>query len=356
MPLTMPKKDKIIVIIPSYNSRSYWDDLLPNLVKEHYDDFDLEILVVDNNSHDDSVRYIESHYPQIKVIVNSTNLGYVGANNVGYQYACQQQADFIYLLNQDTVIKPGFLQPLYTYAKEHKVGCLQSKILLWTPDQPARINSLGNAIHYLGFGYSTGNNELDDNKQTVSKITYPSGAGVLVSMEALETLGYLFDDTMFMYLEDLDLGWSLRLLGYDSYLIPESIIYHKYEFDKTFKHVYWFERNRLWVMFKNYKLLTIILLLPALVLMELGQLLFASKNHYLNQKFKSYSWLIDSDQWDILLARRKKIQTQRKINDRQATSNFSGQILFQPLASPLLKVANFFFNFYWQIVKLFIIW
>ena len=62
---------------------------------------------------------------------------------------------------------------------------------------------------------------------------------------------------MFMYLEDLDLGWSLNLLGYDNYIIPESIIYHKYEFKKGIKQIYWFERNRLWIILKNYKLKTL---------------------------------------------------------------------------------------------------
>lgn len=352
----MPKRDKVIVIIPSYNSRKYWDDLLPTLTKEKYEDFDWEILVVDNNSSDDSVSYLEQHYPEIKVIVNKKNLGYVGANNVGYEYAQSIGADFIYLLNQDTVIEPGFLQPLYNFAKEHKFGSLQSKIRIWSPDNSPLINSLGNDIHYLGFGYATHCEEVDDNKQEVSKINYASGAGVFISMSALSELGYLFDDTMFMYLEDLDLGWSLRLLGYDNYLIPQSIIYHKYEFDRTFKQVYWFERNRLWVSLKNYKLLTILLLFPAWLVMEIGQWIFAVKNKYWREKLKAYQWLIDYEQWEIFFSRRRNIQTKRKVNDREICRRFTGKILFQPLENTALKIANIVFNAYWQIVRILIIW
>ena len=109
-------------------------------------------------------------------------------------------------------------------------------------------------------------------------------------------------------------------------------------------------------MLKNYKLWTIILLLPAWLIMELGQWAFAIKNKYWRDKLKSYHWLIDANQWDILLAKRKNIQTKRKINDREVSRNFSGKILFQPLANIALKIANIFFNTYWQVIKILIIW
>ena len=95
----MPKKNKIIIIIPSYNGQQYWPDLLPTLIKEDYFDFDLEIVVVDNNSSDNSADYIESKYPTITVIRNKENTGYVGANNIGYDYAKSKNADFIYAKN-----------------------------------------------------------------------------------------------------------------------------------------------------------------------------------------------------------------------------------------------------------------
>ena len=73
MQSSMSKKNKVIVIIPSYNGQSYWPDLLPTLVQENYPDFDLEIVVVDNNSSDNSADYIEGKYPQITVIRNKKN-------------------------------------------------------------------------------------------------------------------------------------------------------------------------------------------------------------------------------------------------------------------------------------------
>jgi GT2 family glycosyltransferase len=350
----MSKKNKILVIIVSYNGKEYWPELMPTLLEEKYQDVDVEILVVDNNSTDGSVAYINRSYPGVKVTASEKNLGFVGANNIGYKYAKANDFDYIYLLNQDTVVTNGFLRPLYEFAKENKIGSLQSKLLLYSYKD--KINTIGNAIHFLGFGYSKGCNEIDKNNQKISKINYASGAGVFISMEALADQGYLFDETMFMYLEDLDLGWSLNMLGYDNYLIPDSIVYHKYEFNRGMRQYAWFERNRLWVMLKNYKLATLILIFPAWFIMELGQLAFALVNKRFWQKIKAYAFLFSPRQMNLLIKKRKYIQNKRIRSDRQVVSKFTGLILFQPLNMILLKLANIFFFVYWQIIKLFIFW
>jgi GT2 family glycosyltransferase len=350
----MPKKNKIIIIIAAYNAKDYWADLVPTLLEEQYQDIDVEILVVDNHSSDGSVADLARTYPGVKVIRNESNLGFVGANNIGYQYAKERGAKYIYLLNQDTVVTNGFLRPLYDFAEENKIGSLQSKLRLWSDKN--KINTIGNAIHYLGFGYGRDANKTDNNKQKISKINYASGAGVFISMEALDDLGYLFDETMFMYLEDLDLGWSLGMLGYDNYLIPSSIIYHKYEFNRSMKQFAWFERNRLWIMLKNYKLFTLILIFPAWFIMEFGQILFAIINKRFLQKLKSYSFLFSPKQIKLLMEKRKYIQNKRVRTDRQIVSKFTGLILFQPLDMLALKIANIFFFVYWQIIRLFIFW
>lgn len=360
----MSKRNKIFVIIAAYNGRQYWPELMPLLSQEHYSDFDLEILVVDNHSGDDTIAYLHEHFPRVTVIANQENLGFVGANNAGYEYAKKQSADYIYLLNQDTVVKPGWLQPLYDFARTHKFGSLQSKLLLW-PDT-GRINTLGNAIHFLGFGYGLYSGRPDRKSADIKQINYASGAGVFLSMKVIASLDgpsnpqgeprSLFDETMFMYLEDLDLGWSLSLLGYDSYLIPNSIIYHKYDFNRSMKNYYWFERNRLWIMLKNYKWQTLLLIFPAWLIMEVGQLFYALWHRRFWQKIKSYFWLLSSRQRQILKFKRRQIQVMRVRSDRQVVGKFTGLILFQELSSPLLDVANVFFYIYWTLVKYFIFW
>ena len=353
----MFEKDKVIIIIPSYNGKEYFYGLMPLLVEEKYNDFSLEILVVDNNSTDGSVEFLKENYPRVKIIENKENIGYVGANNIGYKYAKKKKAKYIYLLNQDTVITPDFLQPLYNYADKNEFGSLQSKILLWEPEKKGedKINSLGNIIHFLGFGYTDQCYEIDKKDQKIKKINYSSGAGVFFSMKVLNEFGGLFDETMFMYYEDLDLGWSLNILGYDNILIPESIIYHKYEFSKDGGLKYWMERNRLWVILKNYKLSTLILIFPAFIIMEIAQLFYSIINKYFIHKLRSYSFLLSKKQLKVLKEKRNNIQSKRKRSDRKIFNTFSGKIVFQPVNSQALQISNFFFNIYFSLIKLIII-
>jgi len=350
----MSKKNKILIVIVSYNGKEYWADLMPTLLEEKYQDVDVDVLVVDNHSSDGSAADLARNYPGVKIIANEKNLGFVGANNLAYKYAQKNNVDYIYLLNQDTVVTNGFLRPLYDFAKENKFGSLQSKLRLW-PDKD-RINTIGNAIHFLGFGYGRDANKIDNNNQKISKINYASGAGVFLSMKALDDLGYLFDETMFMYLEDLDLGWSLNMLAYDNYLIPNSVIYHKYEFKRSMRQFSWFERNRLWIMLKNYKIATLILIFPAWFIMELGQIFFAIINKRVVDKIKAYSFLFSAKQMHLLAKKRKYIQSKRRRNDKRVIRDFTGLILFQPLDMLALKMANVFFFLYWRFIKLFIFW
>jgi len=350
----MIKKDKVLIIITSYNAAQYWPDLLPALAAEKYPDFDLGVLVVDNNSSDESVSYIKNNFGSIKLIENKENIGFVGANNVGYQYARQTGVDYIVLLNQDTVITPGFLQPLYDFAQQREFGSLQSRLLLW-PEKD-KINTLGNAIHYLGFGYGLSSGQPNREDIKIQKINYASGACVFLSMKVLAKLPDLFDPSMFLYLEDLDLGWQLQLMGYDNYLIPSSIVYHKYSFNRSMKMYYWFERNRLWVMLKNYKIATLLLIFPAWLLMEVGQILFAFFQGRLLAKLKSYDWLFSSQLRQKMLTGRKFIQQHRLRTDRQVARYFCGKIEFQPLDSLALRISNIFFSAYWTIIKRLIFW
>ena len=346
-------KNKVIIIIPSYNGIEYFYDLLPSLANEKYNDFDLEIVIVDNNSTDKSIEYVEKNYPQFTLIKNKENSGYVGANNIGYEYAKKNNVDYIYLLNQDTIIENGFLQPLYNFAKKNKFGSLQSKLRLY-PDKE-KINSLGNIIHYLGYGYTNKCYQLDTNDYKIKKINYSSGAGVFIPMKVLEDLGYLFDETMFMYFEDLDLGWSLNILGYDNYIIPDSIIYHKYKISKNISLRYWFERNRLWVILKNYRISTLILIFPAFFFMEIVQILYSIKNKYFIQKLKAYSFLFNSKELKRLKKKRRYIQKKRKRSDKDIFKTFSGKIVYQEVNGLALQIGNFFFNIYFKIIKLIII-
>lgn len=354
---------KVGVIIVSYNSQPYLDGLFSSLASVTYDNF--EIIFINNASPDDSCQYVREkflpRFSNLTIINSEKNNGFAGGNNIGLKYLAEKDFDFAYLLNQDTEVEPDFLEKAVAAAGEG-VGSVQSLIYLYGPER--KLNSLSNAIHFLGFGYCLGYGWSEEKaKRYIAdwrardgglNIAYASGAGVLYNMKALAKTGF-FEEDYFMYHEDLDLGWRLRLAGYKNVLSPESVIYHKYEFSKSIKKYYWMERNRYITIFKNYSAWTLAIIVPALILMEAGLFVFALFSGWRGEKLRVYGYLLQPQNWRRIASGRRKIKELRKISDRRVAQNFTGKILFQDMDNWILrKIANPFFDFYWKITKLFL--
>lgn len=347
----------IPILIVNYNGRAYLEECLTSLASA--EDTPRHIVyIVDNASKDDSVAYLRENWPDVRLILSGTNLGFAGGNNLGWQVIKREihGVQYIMLLNQDTVVDRNFLRPLMTVLDaEPTVGAVQPLLLL----HPARdrINSLGNVIHLLGFGYSSSNNAPVAGASLVRKqINYASGAAVLLRVRAIDRVG-LFDDFMFMYLEDLDLGWRLSLAGWESMLVPDSIIYHKYEFRRGMRQYYYFERNRLWIIFKNYKLPTLLLLLPLAIGMEIGQVVRAAMTGTFMAKLRGYAYFFSVEHLKVFHRDRRAVQHGRIKTDREMLSAFSGHIDFQPLQGPLLRyIVNPVCETYLRILRLIVIW
>jgi GT2 family glycosyltransferase len=345
---------KVLIVILSFNAADFLRDCLSSLTKITYPKDKFEILVIDNASTDNSVEYLKKNWVEIKLIINKRNLGFAAGNNIGMQYAIDNKFDYVYLLNQDRVVKPDFLEKaIEIEEKEEKIGGIQSKLLLY--QEKGKINSIGNEIHYLGFAFA-GGYQLPDSEMETKEITYPSGASVLLKTKVLKEVG-LFNEEFFAYHEDVDLGWRLWLAGYQVMLAPKSVVYHKYEFSRSIKKYYFMERNRYLTMVQNYKLATLLLVTPACLLMELGLLLFSFINGFWLEKLKAYGYFLKPKSWVRLLKTRQEIQNQRKIKDKDIIKRFVGKIEFQDIQNPLLKyIGNPLFNLYWQVVKNLIWW
>lgn len=345
---------KVAIIILSYNGRQYLPDCLSSLAKINYPKDNFKIIIIDNASNDGSVDYIKENFPEITLIANEKNLGFAGGNNVGINYAISQGFDYIYLLNQDTVVKADFLKEAVKVAEsDDKIAAVQSKLLYFS--NKGKINSWGNEIHFLGFGWTGGNLEDDKIKQN-QEITYASGAASLWKIEALKEIG-LFDEKLFAYHEDLDLCWRARLMGYKIMLAAGSVVYHKYEFSRSIKKYYFMERNRYIVMLQNYKWPTLFLIGPVMDLMEIGLFLFSLKSGWWREKIKVYKYLFQGKNLEKIFATRRKIQKERKVKDKEIVKHFVGEIKNQEIKNPFLDYfANPLFNLYWQIVKSIIWW
>ncbi|MFA6227942.1 MAG: glycosyltransferase family 2 protein [Patescibacteria group bacterium] len=344
---------KIVIGIVTYNSRHKIVDCLNSVNRQNYQRELVQVVVVDNNSHDSTKEYLAEAWPQVTVIANDENLGFATANNQIYAWA-KDQADYLVLLNDDTIVEPNWLIRLANAASgDETIAAAQSKLLLY-PEKNL-INSLGNSIQFLGFAFCDHYREPDSHATTaLFDLPYASGAAVLLKLSALQEIG-LFDEKLFMYHEDVDLGWRLRLLGYRAVLDPLSVVYHKYNYSKAKYKFYYMDRNRWIVLLKNYRLATIIVLAPMLLVMELGITAFSIKNDWFKEKLKGWSWLLSN--FGYIMGERRKIQDLRRVSDREILSLFVGPITNQEVENKLLAwVANPLLEVYFLLVRLIVFW
>jgi len=346
---------KITIVIATLNGRNYLPECLSSIAQQHYPQNLIKVVVIDNGSFDSTVGYLRENYPEVKLITNHHNAGFARANNQGYFLARKAKSDYLFLLNQDAVLEKNCLRRLVELAESGKdIAAVQPKILL-DPEKQL-INSFGNNIQYLGFGFCNFYRHRDNLELTAPmELAYASGAALLLKMPALAKTG-LFDENLFAYHEDLDLGWRLRLAGYSVWLDPLAVAWHKYTFSKAKYKFYYLERNRWKVILQNYKLATLILFLPPLLLMEISMFFYALLSGWLAEKIRGYGWLllhIPTILWQRLAMQYRF----RKVKDREILRLFTGMIKSEELQNPLLVyIANPLLAVYFWLVRKIIFW
>jgi len=348
-------KPVAVIISPNYQhyAKTYLADCLHSLEKQTFQHFD--ILLVDNESSDESYAFLQAVAPKAYILRCPDNKGFAGGNNLALKEIIKAEYQFVFLINMDTISDPHCLQILLDVSASHKqVGAVQARLMLHP--QTDLVNSLGNETHFLGFGYSRGYQKTyvpSDNY--IHEIAYPSGAAVLLRIEALRKVG-IFDEEMWMYNEDQDLGWRLWLAGYPCLIAPEAIVYHKYEFSRSIQKYYWMDRNRIITIIKNYHYITLLLIAPAFIVMEIGLAVFALQSGWFKEKLKVWQYFMSLKNWTAIVQKRQQIQTSRKTSERKIVSLITGKIWYQEIGSWKLRIANPFFQLYWWLVKKVIIW
>lgn len=344
---------KVAIIILNYNGLRFLPDCLSSVFKTEFPQEKFEVFFVDNASKDDSADWVKKHYHQCRLVLNKKNLGFAEGNNVAMREAISQNFKYIVLLNNDTVVEPDWLSELaQTAESDKKIGAVQSLLLDYS--EPENINTAGNKLHYLGFGWAGHYKEkLRNYKLEIRNfgIGYASGAAVLYKAEALKKTG-IFDSDFFLYHEDLDLGWRLRLAGYKIVLAQDSVVYHKYSFSRNKNKYYFMERNRWVVLLSNYKIETLLLFLPALIIMEIIVLIFSIMQNSFLLKLKSYVSIVKFI--PKILKRREAIAKFRQVQDKEVLKYSVGQIENQELSqykNLLDKVINPFFKWYLKTVR-----
>lgn len=341
---------KLAVIIVCYNEKHYLDECMGSLLKQSYNGFD--IFLVDNNSTDGSVDFVKKKYKSVKIIRNRENLGFAAANNIAMRKIFRTGYDLCFLTNPDTKSDKDLIKNLIkTYRKKSlvgKIGVVQPLILLY--DNKELINSYGNPIHFLGFGYAGGYMQNKKVVNTDKRIISAAGAS-LITKDFFEDTGG-FDETFFMYCEDQNMCWRGLLLGYKYYLSHKAVFYHKYKFNKNKKKLFFFERNRLMMLFENYSIKTIILLLPIFVVNELLMIIYSLFNGWFRLKILSYFSFIKN--FRAVIINRKDIQTRRVVSDKTIFRQMICELNFGVITNSLFVPLNFLYRVYFNLVKLFV--
>ena len=235
------------VIILNYNAGKLLLDCVESIKKSTYNN--LEILVVDNISSDNSQNICKDKFPDIKLIQNEKNFGYCEGNNIGIRNA---KGEFIVILNPDTTVDTRWLNELFFAYEKYGEGLYQPKHL--SMKEKSIFMSAGNMMNVFGFGYAREKGKKDVNQfNMIEQIGYASGTCLFAPNSVFKKVG-LLDSFIFLYHDDLDLGWRSAQLGIKSYYVPSSVIYHaeSYLLGWGSEKFFWLERNRKYCLQTHY--------------------------------------------------------------------------------------------------------
>ena len=210
---------KVTIVIPNYNGIKYIRDCMDSLYKQ--EDISFEILVVDNGSKDGSLEILKTEYVDAKVIALEENTGFCHAVNVGIQ---NSGTPYVILLNNDTVVKPGFVEALQEAIEESERIFSVSSMMLSMADE-SRIDDAGDGYSMLGWAYARGKGKPAARYEKRAKVFAACGGAAIYRKEVFEKIGY-FDENHFAYLEDIDIGYRARIHGYRNAYEPKAKVIH----------------------------------------------------------------------------------------------------------------------------------
>jgi GT2 family glycosyltransferase len=248
--MQFPDNPLVSIIILNFNQLPVTCEFLESTKKLSYKNY--EIILVDNASKENPTAHIATNYPDVKLIVNDTNLGFTGGNNVGIKAA---KGDYVFVVNNDTEVTEDLLERLLEpFYEDPSIGVTSPKI---------RYFHHPNIIQYAGFteitpitgrNKSIGDKEEDKGQyDTPGYTAYAHGAAMLLKREVIEKVG-VFADIFFIYYEELDWSARIRRGGYNIYYQPKALIYHKESITmgkESALKAYYHNRNRILFMRRN---------------------------------------------------------------------------------------------------------
>lgn len=228
---------KVIIGILNWNGLDDTKECLSSLRKINKEGLNIELVVVDNASTDNSVNELKKE--KVTLLLNKVNKGYAGGNNTALSYAISKKADYVCVLNNDTVVDKNFLINLVNSAEEKKDGGAFSPLIYFAKGyefhkEKYSFSMKGKVIWYGGGKIDWKNvlasnahvDEVDKGKLIETETDFTTGACVLFRIDAIRKVG-TFGEKYFLYLEDVDISVRMKRMGWKSYFVPKSKIWHK---------------------------------------------------------------------------------------------------------------------------------
>ncbi len=262
----MEKLPKVAVVILCWNGKSFLEEFLPHLLQTTYPN--VEYVVADNASTDDSVAFVKEHYPQITLLEADENTGFAEGYNVALK---QVEADIYVLLNQDVEVTPGWIEPVVKMMQgDPTIGAVQPKLRAQLEKEKFEYaGAAGGHLDSFGYAFTKGRVfwDIEDDKGQYDKeaeLVWATGACMFVRAKLYHRFGGL-DGDFFAHMEEIDLCWRMKNAGYRIMLCPDSTTYHvgggSLSYGSPMK-TYLNFRNNLSLLMKNHLGWSILLIMP----------------------------------------------------------------------------------------------
>ena len=315
------QKMKIAVVILNWNGKIWLEKFLDNVIENSKT---AEIVVVDNNSKDNSISYLTKNYPTIRIIKNKGNYGYAK----GYNEALKQiNSEYFILLNSDIEVTENWISPVIDLMeKDKKISACQPKILDYNHRNKFEYaGACGGFIDKFGYPFCRGRifNHLEEDigqYNDSKEVFWATGACLFVRTTHFFEIGGL-DEDFFAHQEEIDLCWRLKNKGYKIFVEPKSLVYHvgggTLNVGSPFKTHLNF-RNNLYMLFKNLPLSSLFIIMPIrLVLDGIASITFLGKKKGVSHLFAVMkSHLTFYFEIPKLIAKRRKISQKSSIKGK----------------------------------------
>lgn len=276
-----------------------------------------EVLMLDNDPHGATARALATRQlpPHVRVLHYGENLGYTRAAN---RAADEASGEWLFFLNPDAVAAEDCLQRLLAAVDGPDVAIVGAQVLL--PD--GRINAGENPVNIAGISWSGGYGRPREHGPARDTAAV-SGAALMVRRDAFLAAGGLCP-WFFMYVDDTDLAWRMRLSGRRVRYCPEAVVTHDYAFGKGTHKWFYLERNRIWALLSNLELRTLALLAPVLLAAEVTIVARAMSEGWLKQKARA--WVSLLRHLPELVRWRRSVQAWRAVSDYRVLELFVGRV------------------------------